>query len=69
MPVWVAELPGAEHVEFADVSWSSGITVAADHGRYIYMTSWAPDQTIEEDELTRRTRSFAADVVTNLRGR
>ena len=69
MPVSVAELAGAEHVQLKDVSWSSGITVAADHGRYVYMTSWAPSQIIEEGELTRRTRSFAADVVTNLRVR
>ena len=66
-PVTVVDLPGAEQVEFGDASWSAGITVAADAGAYVHLSSWAPDRTLDEDELTGRTLSFAGSVVTNLR--
>ena len=65
-PVVVGGLPGAEQLDLGDTKWSAGITVAATEGRYIHMTSWAPQGVLTEGDLIRRAQQFSESVVANL---
>lgn len=65
-PLVVGGFPGAEHVDLGELRWTAGITVAADQGRYIYVSSWAPNDALSESELTRQTSDFANVAIANL---
>ena len=65
-PVAVEDLPGAEQLDLGDVQWSAGITVAATDGRYVHMSSWAPERILTEDDLVRRAQQFSQRVIANL---